>query len=105
MLHLGGSEHTGVLLSALGVGFLLGAPLGRVLIERMQPKYLVASSQTATAVGFYLLFHSTSLPMAVPAAVVIGVFGSIALVTSANRCAAGDPQYPAGPGHRCVLHC
>jgi predicted MFS family arabinose efflux permease len=81
MLHLGGSEHTGVLLSALGVGFLLGAPLGRVLIERMQPKYLVASSQTATAVGFYLLFHSTSLPMAVPAAVVIGVFGSIALVT------------------------
>jgi len=52
-----------------------------VLIERVQPKYLVASSQAATAVGFYLLFHSTSLPMAAPAAIGIGVFGSIALVT------------------------
>jgi predicted MFS family arabinose efflux permease len=77
---LGGSEHTGFLLSCLGVGFLLGAPLIRVLLDRVQPRKLLAASLTATAAAFFLLFTSSSLRSALPAAVAIGLFGSMSVV-------------------------
>jgi MFS family permease len=79
--HLGGSQQLGFLLSALGVGFLLGAPLARMLVDQLQPKYVMTASLTTTAVAFVLLFHSVSLPMALMAGVAIGMAGSIALVT------------------------
>jgi MFS family permease len=80
MTRLGGAEQTGLVVSALGVGFLLGAPLIRVLIDRWQPSRLLAASLAGTAVGFLLLFSAGSLGAAVPAAVVIGVFGSMTLM-------------------------
>jgi predicted MFS family arabinose efflux permease len=79
--HLGGSEQLGFLLSALGVGFLLGAPLARLLVDRLQPKYVLAASLATTAFAYFLLFHSSSLATALAAAVAIGMAGSIALVT------------------------
>jgi MFS family permease len=78
---LGGKEQAGLVVSALGVGFLIGAPLIRVLVDRVQPKHLLAAALAATAIGFYLLFMSSALVMASVAAVVIGVFGSMVLVT------------------------
>jgi MFS family permease len=72
---LGGTVHTGVLLSCLGVGFLLGAPVTRILLERIQPRLLLAAALTATAVGFFVLFTTPGL--ALPAAVTIGMFGSM----------------------------
>ena len=77
---LGGSEHTGLLLSALGVGFLLAAPLLRALLDRVQPRILLTACLTATAIGQFGLFTSTSLATAVPAAVAIGTFGSMSEV-------------------------
>lgn len=77
---LGGTEQIGFVVSALGVGFLVGAVLIRALVDRVQPRYLLAVTQTATAIGFYLLFSSTSLVTALPAAVGIGIFGSMTLV-------------------------
>ena len=77
---LGGSEHTGLLLACLGAGFLLGAPVIRVLLDRVQPRNLLAVTLAATACGYFLLFSSTSLATALPAAVVIGTFGSMSLV-------------------------
>jgi MFS family permease len=79
---LGGSVQTGLVMSALGVGFLLGAPVIRILVDRVQPGYLLCASLTATAIGFLLLFASRSMLSAVLAAVVIGVFGSMVLVTA-----------------------
>ncbi|MFD9698203.1 MFS transporter [Lentzea sp. NPDC059081] len=78
---LGGSEQIGFVVSALGVGFLLGAMAIRRLVDRVQPRYLLAASQLATAVAFFVLFGSTSLFVALPAGVAIGVFGSMTLVT------------------------
>ena len=78
---LGGSQQLGLVVSALGVGFLLGAVVIRKLIDRTQPRYLLAASQLATAVAFYVLFSSTSLLVALPAGVAIGLFGSMTLVT------------------------
>jgi predicted MFS family arabinose efflux permease len=79
---LGSSEHTGLLLSCLGVGFLLGAPIIRVLLNRVQPRNLLAASLTATAAAYFLLFTSSSLTTALPAAVAVGMSGSISLVVA-----------------------
>src|SRR5580700_1201023 len=79
---LGGSEHTGYLLSCLGVGFLIGAPLIRVLLDRVQPRYLLAAALAGTAAACFLLFTSSSLTGALPAAVAEGMFGSMSLVAS-----------------------
>lgn len=80
ILRLGGSEHTGILMSCLGAGYLLGAPAIRVLVDRVQPRSLLAATLTATAGGFFLLFTSSSLGTALPAAAAIGVSGSMSLV-------------------------
>jgi MFS family permease len=77
---LGGGENTGFVLSALGVGFLLAAPLLRALLDRVPPRILLAATLTATAVGQFALFTSTSLVTALPAAVAIGTFGSMSEV-------------------------
>jgi predicted MFS family arabinose efflux permease len=78
---LGGTEQIGFVVSALGVGFLLGAVVILKLVDRVQPRHLLAASQLATAVAFFVLFSSTSLVIALPAGVAIGVFGSMTLVT------------------------
>jgi predicted MFS family arabinose efflux permease len=78
---LGGSEQTGFLLSCLGVGFLAGAPVLRALLDRVQPRTLLTASLTGTAVAYLLLFTSSSLATALPAAAAVGMFGSMSLVT------------------------
>ena len=77
---LGGTEATGFLLSCLGAGFLLGAVAIRALMDRCQPRHLLAATLAVTAGAFYLLFASSSLATALPAAVVIGLTGSMSLV-------------------------
>jgi MFS family permease len=77
---LGGSEHTGFLLSGLGVGFLIGGPVIRALLDRVQPRTLLAASLTASAAAYFLLFSSSSLTTALPAAAAVGMFGSMCLV-------------------------
>jgi len=77
---LGGSQNTGFVLSALGVGFLLAAPLLRALLDRVQPRSLLTATLIATAAGQFGLFTSTSLATALPAAVAIGAFGSMSEV-------------------------
>jgi MFS family permease len=77
---LGGSGHTGVLLSCLGAGFLLGAPVIRAILDRAQPRNLLTASLTGTAGAQFLLFTSSSLATALPAAVAVGACGSMSLV-------------------------
>ena len=77
---LGGSEHTGLLLSCLGAGFLLGAPVVQAVLDRAGTRALLAGSLTATACGYVALFTSSSAASALPAAVAVGMFGSMALV-------------------------
>ena len=77
---LGGSENTGFLLSCLGLGFLIGAPVIRELLDRCQPRPLLTVTLTATAAAYYLLFTSSSLATALPAAAAVGMAGSMSLV-------------------------
>jgi predicted MFS family arabinose efflux permease len=78
---LGGSEQIGFVVSALGAGFLVGAVLIRRLVDRVPARHLLAASQLAVAVAFFVLFSSHGLIVALPAGVAIGVFGSMTLVT------------------------
>jgi MFS family permease len=80
VLRLGGSEHTGFLLAALGVGFLLGAPVLRALLDRGRTRTLLAATLTAAAAAYFVLFTSSSLAVALPAAAAVGMFGSMSLV-------------------------
>ena len=77
---LGGSEHTGLLLSCLGAGFLTGAPVIRAFLDRAQPRNLLTASLTATAGAYFLLFTSSSLATALPAAAAVAISGSMSLV-------------------------
>jgi MFS family permease len=77
---LGGSRPTGFLLAALGAGFLLGAPALRLLLDRAGPRVLLAATLTATAAGYWLLWHASSLAGALPAAAAVGLSGSMTLV-------------------------
>jgi MFS family permease len=77
---LGGSENAGFLLSCLGVGFLIGAPVIRFLLDRAQPRHLLTATLAATAAGYYVLFTSSSLATALPAAAAVGMTGSMALI-------------------------
>jgi MFS family permease len=77
---LGGSGPAGLLLCSLGAGFLLGAPVIRLFLDRAQPRNMLAASLAATAGACFLLFTSSSLATALPAAVAVAVSGSMALV-------------------------
>ena len=77
---LGGSERTGFLLCGLGAGYLLGAPVIRLLLDLAQPRDLLTGSLAATAAGYLVLFTSSSLTTALPAATAVGMFGSMSLV-------------------------
>ncbi|MET8757602.1 MFS transporter [Lentzea sp. NPDC004782] len=93
---LGGSVQTGLVMSALGAGFLIGAPLVRRLFDRTPPAYLLGGALVATGVAFVLLFLSRSPAAALPAAVLIGVFGSSALVTAQTALQRATPNAVLG---------
>ncbi len=69
----GGSVQVGYLLSALGLGFLLGAPVSRPLIDRFPARTTLAVGQALVAGAFFLMFNATSLPVALTAAVLLGM--------------------------------
>jgi predicted MFS family arabinose efflux permease len=77
---LGGSGRTGLLLSCLGAGFLLGAPVTRWVLDRAETRTLLAASLTATAGGYVVLFTASSPASAPPAAAAVGMSGSMSLV-------------------------
>ncbi len=79
---LGGSAAVGLVLSGLGVGFLLGAPLSRSLVDRLPTGPLLAGALVATSAGSVLLFSSGELTYALPTAVLIGLSGSAVLTVT-----------------------
>jgi MFS family permease len=77
---LGGSVPTGYLMSCLGIGLLLGAPALRVLMDRTEPRMLLAVTLTAWAGSVFVMFTSSALTVALPAAAAIGMSGTMSLV-------------------------
>ncbi|GAA2669829.1 MFS transporter [Nonomuraea recticatena] len=77
---LGGSTQIGWLLSALSVGFLLGAPISRRIVDRFSARATISAGQALVAGAFFLVFNAPSLPVALIAAVLLGIPGVTVLV-------------------------
>lgn len=77
---LGGSGPTGYLMSCLGVGVLLGAPALRALLDRTKPWVLLTVTLAAWAGAVFVMFTSSTLAVALPAAAAIGMSGTMSLV-------------------------
>ncbi|WP_026426210.1 MFS transporter [Actinokineospora inagensis] len=78
MTVLGGSAATGAVMSALGIGFLLGGPLLR-LVDRLPVGRLLGVALIVTGGALTSLFVTGSLVPALGVAVVVGAAGSTAL--------------------------
>ncbi|GAA3550009.1 MFS transporter [Nonomuraea rosea] len=90
--HLGGSVQVGYLLSALGLGFLVGAPISRRIVDRFATRPALATGQALVAGAFALLFNSSSLPLALAAAVLLGLPGVTVLVAVQTRMQRATPE-------------
>jgi hypothetical protein len=80
-------------------GRTYGAPVIRLLLDRVQPRHLLAASLTATSAAYFLLFTSSSLTTALPAAVAVGMFGSMSLVIPQTAVQSSPGRLP-GQGPR-----
>ncbi|MBB5981535.1 MFS transporter [Kribbella solani] len=72
----------GYLISGLGAGYLIGAALSTKASRLLGIRELLAITQLATAAAFFALFNAPNVPIAVAATVLIGLPGSILLITA-----------------------
>jgi Na+/melibiose symporter-like transporter len=70
----------GYLISGLGAGYLIGAALSTKAWLSIRNR--LALTQFATAAAFFLLFNAPNVPVAIVAAGLIGLPGSILLITA-----------------------
>jgi len=74
-------EVIGYLLSALGIGYLLGAPLAGRLVRRRPPGVLLVVAQAGVGVCFMTLANAPTAAVAILAGGLAGLPGSLLLVT------------------------
>ncbi|MBB4944454.1 MFS family permease [Streptosporangium album] len=88
MARLGGSTQVGYLLSALGCGYLVGAPLSRWIVERVTARTAIGVGQALVGAGFLVMFTASSLPVVLAATALTGIPGvtvAVALQTWRQR--------------------
>jgi Na+/melibiose symporter-like transporter len=71
----------GYLISGLGAGYLVGAALSKKAATWLGIRELLTLTQFVTALVYFGLFNAPTIPVAVAAAVLIGLPGSILLIT------------------------
>jgi Na+/melibiose symporter-like transporter len=72
----------GYLISGLGAGYLIGAALSTKALTWLGIRDLIAITQLAAAAAFFALFNAPTVPWAIVAAGLIGIPGSILLITA-----------------------
>jgi MFS family permease len=82
----------GYLVSALGVGYLLGAPVGGHLVRRLSPGGLLFLGQTGVGVCFVAMVNAPSLVIAIIAAGIAGVPGAILTTAVETTVQRGTPD-------------
>jgi MFS family permease len=76
----GTAGDLGLLLAATGAGFLVGAPVGRLLLDRVGPRITVTSSLLATGAGFLAWFNTDRPGPALALAALTGASAVVFLV-------------------------
>jgi predicted MFS family arabinose efflux permease len=76
----GGARELGLLLSALGAGYLVGGPLAPRLLDRLSDRVLAAGLLAITGGAFLALFELRRLAFDLPMLALVGVCGAGFLV-------------------------
>ncbi|MEU4192894.1 MFS transporter [Kribbella sp. NPDC026611] len=72
----------GYLIAGLGAGYLIGAALSTHAARALHTRELLVATQFATAAAYFALFNAPNVPIAIATAGLIGVPGSILLITA-----------------------
>jgi hypothetical protein len=72
----------GYLISGLGAGYLLGAAISAKALTWLGVRDLLITTQIATAGGFFALVNAPGVAWGIVAAVLIGIPGSVLLITA-----------------------
>jgi predicted MFS family arabinose efflux permease len=86
----------GVLVSGLGVGYVAGSVLSRLLLERVATRTVLAVSYAVIGACFLVTFNAHSFPMALAAITVCGVPGAVLGVVSGHRMQTSTPDGALG---------
>ncbi|HEX5116243.1 MAG TPA: MFS transporter [Pseudonocardiaceae bacterium] len=84
-------DAIGVQLSALGAGYLIGAPLGGRLARDRPPRVPLTIGMGGIGVCFAVLANAPTIPVAIVATGLIGLPGSVLLVTIETAIQRGSP--------------
>ncbi|GAB3014799.1 MFS transporter [Streptomyces pseudoechinosporeus] len=80
--HLNAPGYTvGYLISGLGAGFVVGSAVSRRVIARFGTRHILGATQLANGAAYFALFNAPNLPTAIAAAALIGLPGSILLIS------------------------
>ncbi|WNV85555.1 MFS transporter [Umezawaea sp. Da 62-37] len=82
----------GYLVSALGAGYLLGAPVAGLLVRRLTPSRLMLLGQTGVGLCFAAMVNAPTLVVAIAAAGIAGVPGSVLMTTIDTTVQRGAPS-------------
>jgi MFS family permease len=89
----------GYLISGLGAGYLVGAALSTKAARLLGTHAILTATQLATAAAFFGLFNAPNIPVAIVAAALIGLPGSILLITAETTIQrTAPPEILAGVG-------
>ncbi|HKN97923.1 MAG TPA: MFS transporter [Pseudonocardiaceae bacterium] len=83
-------------LSALGAGFLVGAPLGGRLVRDRPARWPLSGGLAGVGVCYAVLANAPAIPVAIVATGLAGLPGSVLLVTVETAIQRGSPPEPLG---------
>lgn len=87
---------TGVLISALGVGYLAGSAVSKILLDRWPTRTILIGAYAVVGLSYLVLFNASSLALAVAAIAVSGVPGAVLLVVIGTRMQTATPDAALG---------
>jgi predicted MFS family arabinose efflux permease len=94
-LHSSG-QALGYLIAGLGVGYLCGSAISRVLISRHATRTILAAAYASVGLCFLVMFTATALPIALVAVTASGVPGAVAQVVTGHRLQTSTPDAVLG---------
>jgi Na+/melibiose symporter-like transporter len=86
----------GYLISGLGAGYLLGAALSTKALTWLGIRDLLVVTQLGSAAAYFALFNAPGVPWAIAAAALIGLPGSILLITAGTAIQRAAPPVLLG---------
>lgn len=89
-------QALGYLIAGLGIGYLCGSALSRVLIARYPTRAVLTVAYASVGLCFLVMFAATALPVALVAVTVSGVPGAVAQVVTGHRLQASTPDTVLG---------